>query len=178
MNKIYKLQKILLLTLLCTFLTVYQTAWAQVSSYIFASASGTYTPITGGTVVVATTATPPADEDIFLNLPIGFSFTYNDVPYTDFGITANGLVIFGANGDEGAVAPLTFDLSQILGLGEIRYQTTGTAPNRVCTVQFSNWANNLSAGDIYNFQIKLRETTNTATVVYGNITAVDRKSVV
>lgn len=174
MNKIYKSHKITLLIVLFTCLTTYQTAWAQVANYPFASTLGTYTPITGGTVVVATTNTPPADNEEYNFLPIGFSFLFNNTPYTAFGISANGGIWLGTNSQANAVAGLaSFDLVQrsTAPLGEIRYETTGTSPNRTTTIQFSNWGNNLVSGDIYNFQIKLRETTNAISVVYGTITA-------
>ena len=171
MNKMYKIPQITLLMLFCLCLTTYKTAFAQVSNYSFTSTSGTYTPITGGTVVVATTNTPPADEEEYPGLPIGFPITYNGLPFTTFGISANGFIWFGANNQENAVLALAFDLRQIPSLGEIRYQTTGTSPNRTTTIQFSNWGNNFSPGDIYNFQIKVRETTNSVSAVYGNIAA-------
>ena len=169
----YKSSQITLLIVLFTCLTAYQTAWAQVANYAFASTSGTYTPITGGTVVVATTNMPPADEQEYPSLPIGFSFNYDSTPFTVFGIGANGYIWLGTNSQANAVAGLTFDLIQrsIAPLGEIRYETTGISPNRTTTIQFSNWGNNAFAGDIYNFQIKIRETTNAISVVYGSITA-------
>jgi hypothetical protein len=51
----------------------------------------------------------------------------------------------------------------------IRYLTSGTAPNRTCTIQFTGFQRYTTTGffgELYNFQIKLNETTNTIRFVY------------
>ena len=51
----------------------------------------------------------------------------------------------------------------------IRYLTSGTAPNRTCTIQFTGFQRYTTTGffgELYNFQIKLNETTNTIEFVY------------
>jgi hypothetical protein len=52
----------------------------------------------------------------------------------------------------------------------IRYQTIGTAPNRTLVVQWTGWQRYTTTGgfgELYNFQIRLNETTNTINVVYS-----------
>lgn len=52
----------------------------------------------------------------------------------------------------------------------IRYVTSGTAPNRTCTIQFTGFQRYTTTGffgELYNFQIKLNETTNTIQFVYN-----------
>jgi hypothetical protein len=52
----------------------------------------------------------------------------------------------------------------------IRFQTIGTAPNRTLVVQWTGWQRyTLSGvfGELYNFQIRLSETTNTINIVYN-----------
>jgi len=52
----------------------------------------------------------------------------------------------------------------------IRYQTIGTAPNRTLVVQWTGWQRYTTTGafgELYNFQIRLNETTNTINVVYN-----------
>src|SRR5215510_11090307 len=71
---------------------VSMSALAQVSNYNFSQVLGTYTPITGGTVVVAGT---PTDDNTWGPLPIGFSFTYNSTTYTEVTLSANGYIKFG-----------------------------------------------------------------------------------
>ncbi len=64
---------------------------AQVSTYNFSQSSGTYTPITGGTVVGGATD----DDAVYGNLPIGFTFNFNGSPFTAFGINVNGWLTLG-----------------------------------------------------------------------------------
>ena len=52
----------------------------------------------------------------------------------------------------------------------IRFQTIGTAPNRTLVVQWTGWQRFTTTGafgELYNFQIRLNETTNTINVVYN-----------
>jgi hypothetical protein len=52
----------------------------------------------------------------------------------------------------------------------IRFQTIGTAPNRTLVVQWTGWQRYTTTGvfgELYNFQIRLNETTNTINVVYN-----------
>src|ERR1051325_11778579 len=66
---------------------------AQVANYGFSQVMGSYTPITGGTVL----ASGPNfyDDDTWGSIPIGFSFTYNSTAYTEVSVGANGYVKFG-----------------------------------------------------------------------------------
>jgi len=51
----------------------------------------------------------------------------------------------------------------------IRYQTIGSAPNRTLVVQWTGWQRYTTSGafgELYNFQIRLNETTNTIDFVY------------
>ncbi len=56
--------------------------------------------------------------------------------------------------------------------GVVRYETSGTLPNRVLTIQWKNFRQQGSAtvGDRWNFQIKMYETTNVVEFVYGEMT--------
>ena len=52
----------------------------------------------------------------------------------------------------------------------IRYETIGTTPNRTLVVQWTGWQRYTTTGvfgELYNFQIRLNETTNTINVVYN-----------
>jgi len=51
----------------------------------------------------------------------------------------------------------------------IRFQTIGTSPNRTLVVQWTGWQRYTTTGafgELYNFQIRLNETTNTINIVY------------
>jgi hypothetical protein len=87
-------------------LMISQSGWSQVSGYAFSQSTGTYTEITGGTVYSTTVATT-LDSEVYGNLPIGFTFTYNGVGYTQFGINANGWISMGATTPSSSSAPLS-----------------------------------------------------------------------
>lgn len=151
---------------------------AQVSTYTFSQSAGTYTPITGGTVL----GTATNDDNIFANNPIGFQFCYNGTIYTEFGVNANGWIYMGngtgtssytslsTGSTNNVISGFNFDLQGEPTTGELRYQTIGTAPNRTLVVQFTNYDawSSTSNSDTYNFQIRLNETSNQIDIVYGN----------
>ncbi|HEX8515271.1 MAG TPA: GEVED domain-containing protein [Bacteroidia bacterium] len=216
---------------------------AQVSAYTFSSSAGTYTPITGGTVITSGTS----DDNTFGALNIGFPFTYNNIVYNQFGLNVNGWISMGPGVPTSSYTPISGGTTNniISGLGrdlqlgfnsigdrvlgsntitnvtgtdgfmpgdvitatgfpagttivsvganaltvsnnatsngtgvsltvngEIRYETIGTAPNRVTVIQWTRarrfgTAATTGRNTFYNFQIRLYETTNVVEVVYG-----------
>lgn len=168
------------LALLIGVTTLAKISFAQVSAYTFSQFSGTYTPITGGTVL----GTGTVDDTNYPNNPIGFTFNYNGNNYTAFSVNANGFLAMGTTitnsytalstgTTNNVIAALNYDL-QGTSSGELRYETIGTSPNQILVVQFSNWASysatGTGSGDLFNFQIRLYETTNVVEVVYGSFT--------
>ena len=162
---------------------------------------GTYADLgTAGTAI----ATANTDDANSAATPIGFTFTYNGTAFTDFVLNTNGFLKLGTtaptgaqytdggqstiNGPiDGADANLLLALNQDLTAGsgggtEYRVYTTGTAPNRVCTIQWKNvsdkaraaTASSAAVGTQYaniSFQAKLYETSNQIDFVYGTATA-------
>lgn len=130
-------------------------------------------------------------------LPIGFNFVYNGATFDRFGINANGWIFLGqsaltpsvANGANSyfplsatttttpavlrnRIAPFARDL-QAQATAEIRYETLGSAPNRILVVQWTNyarWSSTPPTGDTINFQIRLHEGSNAIHFVYGRVT--------
>lgn len=192
--------------LVATALCVVQTSMsAQVSAYNFSQLSGTYTPITGGTVI----GTTASDDERFVDpavpaggttltgvgLPIGFNFTFNGATFDRFAINTNGWISLGQSALTPSVnmtsssyytaisatsttTPLQL-VNRIAGLNrdlqgqtgsEMSYLTIGTAPNRTCVIQWSNFSRFGGTGNNLNFQIRLYETTNVVEVVYGTFT--------
>ncbi|WP_395052469.1 GEVED domain-containing protein, partial [Flavobacterium sp.] len=68
------------------------------------------------------------------------------------------------------VSAMGRDLQSQIG-GEIRYQVLGNSPNQTLVIQWKNFKKFNQAGDSYNFQIRLSETTNVVDVVYGSMTS-------
>jgi hypothetical protein len=129
-------------------------------------------------------------------IPIGFDFWYNGVRYTELSVSTNGYVDFSASTADGGptTAPYGYFNGQFslqggttnalavfyddqttqggsdpLGLS-IRYLVTGTAPNRVLTVEWFNMAIYLNTTPNLNYQLKLYETTGQIQYVYGTMT--------
>ena len=169
------------ITLLCLSIFFSSIISAQVSSYTFLQSNTTYTPISGATILGLATN----DDTSFNALNIDFTFNYGGLNYTQLSVNSNGFLTFDAtatssyisisNAVAGAsnnlVAGFNDDLQGVVGSG-LSYVTSGTSPNRVFTVQWTNYRNYISSGssaDSYNFQIKLFETSNVVQVVYGTM---------
>jgi hypothetical protein len=159
------------------------------------NAAGTYTDL--GTAGTAITVANNDDANSTAQ-PIGFTFNFNGTNFTEFSLNTNGLIklgntpfttalaqsnIFDATvfPDINVIAPLAgVDLQgaadQTANPTEFRVETTGTAPNRVTTIQFENLADKPTGSGatmtpaqftIINFQVKLYEGTNNIEFVYG-----------
>ncbi|MEI9811132.1 MAG: GEVED domain-containing protein [Bacteroidota bacterium] len=159
---------------------------AQVNSYIFVQSSGTYTPVSGGTVVHAS-----GWDDNVSNVALPFSFTFSGTVYNAVNVNSNGYLTFGATapgttnytpisstaGYGGVVSAFARDL--ISNATTVERATIGSAPNRQFVVQWNNarrYSGGAIAGDVLNFQIVLNETTNTVQIIYGTCTATSTTS--
>ncbi len=160
--------------------------------------TGTYTDL--GTTGTALTVANNDDANSAVT-PIGFTFNFNGTNFTDFSLNTNGFIKLGTTAisatgpqtniyatafpDLNIIAPLSgVDLQgaadQTANPTEFRVVTTGTAPNRVTTIQFKNLSDKPSGSGTavtptqfatINFQVKLFETTNNIEFVYGPWTA-------
>lgn len=137
---------------------------AQVSSgYAFSYNTTAYTAISAGTSLASGTGAS-MDDALYTGVPIGFTFKFNNTNYTSVGVSTNGFIWFGTNNPlaatyspisyagslDGAISVYGMDLvGHPAGTAtpELRYKTTGTAPNRVFTVEwFCVRAKSYSAG--------------------------------
>ena len=155
-----------------------------VSGYTWTQPAGTFTTITGGSGTVVITAVG-VDDNSYGALPIGFTFNFDGTDNTQFGLNANGWISMGSTTPTNSYTPISSGITRnvisviaqdLLGnaTGRIEYQTSGTAPNRVLTVQWSNWAfynGGVVDGSVMNFQIKLFETSNNIQFIWGTNTA-------
>ncbi len=161
------------------------------------SLAGTYTDLgTSGSVIT----TANFDDANSSAQNIGFTFTYDCQSFTQFVLNTNGFIKLGntapsaaalffdgaqtAGGgifnstnaaDVNLISPFNHDLTSGTGTPEYRVYTSGTTPNRVCTIQFKNVRDKTtSPAQQYNnmqFQVKLYETSNIIEFVYGDWTA-------
>ena len=151
------------------------------AAYSFAGSTDVYTPITGTTL-----GSGVIGDDVGIgNLPIGFSFPYNGTSFTVFGARSNGLIELGQttvslsgfssnslNGNANCIAAL-WDDNNTTG-GSVIYSTTGTAPNRVLTVQWTGMhvgGSGSSTNPTIDCQVQLFETTGVIKLIYGSTSA-------
>jgi len=122
---------------------------AQISQYYnFTATTGTYTPITGTSVPAC-----QVDDGLSGAIPVGFTFMYGTTPVTQVYICSNGFIGLASTVTESytnllanpspycpVVAPFLDDLT--CATATVSYLTEGTAPNRIFTVQYANFAFN------------------------------------
>jgi hypothetical protein len=168
---------ILLLTILLGIDTYAQTA----NTYKFTTVTGVYENTSASATALSAVRT---DTYISPGQNIGFNFVYEGITYTQFKMSANGFISFGSGADSftgntlanannttgrPVIAPLWDDLDGgDVASSVAAYEVTGTAPNRVLTVEWRNWQWNYNAisGPVISFQVKLYETTNVIEFVY------------
>ncbi|WP_081740554.1 T9SS type A sorting domain-containing protein [Aquimarina pacifica] len=128
------------------------------------------------------------DDEVSTALPIGFSFNFYGLDYTEFYISSNGFITFSDEDENGCcdgdILPNTNTPNNLIAFdwtdlnpsneGTIRYTTIGTAPNRILIVDFNGVEYYETAPDATTIQIKLFEGTNyieihsTSTLDAGN----------
>jgi hypothetical protein len=139
------------------------------------------------------------DDNRSIATNIGFDFWYNGTMYNQFSVSTNGFVDFSTSTADGgasggafsyintvfsntnagtrtypALAPFYDDMMAQGGIealgNSIKYLTTGSAPNRVLTIEWINMAVYGNTTPSLNFQVKLYETTGFIEFVYGTMT--------
>ncbi|MCU0291481.1 MAG: DUF11 domain-containing protein, partial [Thermoanaerobaculaceae bacterium] len=149
---------------------------AVATGYLWSQTTGSYTEITGGTQV-----TTSCDDTSYDNITLPFTFTSDGTAYTAVSIQCNGFIAMGATVSN-SYTPISTGASNnvIVAIGEdqqtntadsgIRYETLGTTPNQVFVIQWKSFRHYAAAGESYNYQIRLHETSNLVQVVYGPFT--------
>lgn len=153
------------------------SVWGQVNNYSFAESAGTYSQVTG------TNSTATGDDGTQTAIGIGFTFNFDNVNYTTFSITTNGMIRMGGGaiasgwvnslGNTAALRPLIapFWDDNHRNTGAITYATTGVAPNRVLSVSWHNinigGGGSTSGTAFASYRLNLYETTNVIEFIYG-----------
>ncbi len=161
---------------LLLFLTVFTLSFmnlrAQVNSIPFSQSLDTFQLI-NGTIVDA-----PNEDDIFhANLPLGFSVNYNGNMTSKFGVCTNGFIAMDSLNHSGTwllatnsvneISVLHADLKNTNTGGHIEYVTLGSAPNRVCVIQWKDYGVFGVAFCHLNAQIRIHESTGCIQLYYG-----------
>ena len=154
------------------------------SSYSFAATnpSGTFTTIVGAG---GETSVPSivADQVISAAIPLGFTFTFGGVAYTNVYASSNGFLSFNATSGNNSgnnltsgtaatfplVAPLWDDLDATGTGGAAAYITTGAPGSRVFTFEWRNyeWFWTSSQANI-SFQVRLFEADGRVQFTYSD----------
>ncbi|HNT52621.1 MAG TPA: Omp28-related outer membrane protein, partial [Candidatus Syntrophosphaera sp.] len=125
--------------------------------------------------------------------PIGFDFNFLGMDFDRLAIHSNGWISLGqsalqpsvnlSSSNTGTPVSSTAEIdpfrlvSRIAGLArflqaqtgaELRLETVGSAPERECVIQWTNYRRVNINGDSFNFQIRLLENGNRIRVVYGD----------
>nr|WP_294860664.1 BNR-repeat neuraminidase N-terminal domain-containing protein [uncultured Fluviicola sp.] len=149
-------------------------SFSQVSSNSFTQSTGTFTAITGGTVLWSTTF----DDDLSGAITIP-SFAFSCTAYTSIYISANGYISFGSapssndynpisgsGSSAGIISAFGADLNNAsTGTREVRYQDV-TASNEF-VIQWRDVKRFSVTGERISFQIRLNYSTNTVKIIYG-----------
>lgn len=149
------------------------TANAQVAALPFTASLDTFNVISGTTL-----DSQGVDDVVYQGIPIGFTFNLAGTPHDYMSVNTNGYVELDSTGTnafysilsggrDNIVAPFGADLKNINAGASLQYTTIGTAPNRICIVQWLHYSYFSSNGDV-NVQLWLYETSNCIRFVYGN----------
>ena len=152
-----------------------------ITQYTFSASSGTFTSISGSGTGLGLNST---DEGHSNNVSIGFTFRYCGTNYTTLSVSTNGWLVLGTtisndlptNNLGGTALPIIaplWDDNAVSGSGtaDIFYSVSGSAPNRVFTIEWyrMKWDHNLGPQTwlrSISFQVKLYETSNNIDFVY------------
>ncbi len=120
-------------------------------------------------------------DDDSAQVPIGFTATFYENTYSSILVSSNGYMTFGPFGIEYSnadipdpfepnnfVAPFWDDLNPGLG-GAIKYQTIGSAPQRIFIVQWDNVPPYGGSSDDGTFQVKLYEESGDIEFQYADV---------
>lgn len=176
-------KSITMLSAMLLFVFGLQQASAQVSSYQYAASQSA--GLFGATLSTLGGATSVGfislDNDVKA-VPIGFTFKFNGVNYTACSASTNGFITFsntavspavnsfnpisGTELYDGAIAAYGRDCFLLGTVANTFYQTSGTAPNRVFTIQYNIRRTAIESTTI-RAKIVLTESSNLIEVIHA-----------
>ncbi len=195
------LNKLFQLVVLLLFFSMAVPVFGQVNYSAVRTTGVAFTSIaTTGLSLAGWRSGTSTDDNLSNSTAIGFNFFYDGANRTTFSVSTNGFITFNtgttatgtglgaygysnpnfstSGGTVCAIAPMYDDLVTAGNPGtaaslaaSIRYQLTGTSPNRILTIEWKGMEVYGNIGPNLNLQIKLYETTNKIDFVYGTMTA-------
>jgi hypothetical protein len=191
-----KMISALILTLVCATILFAQDPCSALNYHSFKaeSVAGYYTDLgTQGVEIQVSNL----DDGISAPMDIGFDFEFHCQHFTQFIFNTNGFIKLGTetapktnlffsnaqstsagifdnpdSNNVNLIVVFNHDIETIAADPDFRVHTSGTAPYRVCTIQWKNmqeWSNDETTKQYLdmNFQLKLYETTNVIEFIYG-----------
>jgi hypothetical protein len=126
----------------------------------------------------ATTNTGISGDDEVISIPIGFTFNYYGSDYTSLSVSSNGNIQFTTSSTAYSnVCPLPEPMMGVAvfpwwddlyppGGGAVEYSVTGSAPNRVLTIEWDDIQHYPGTPSGSTFEVQLEETTNDLYFLY------------
>ncbi len=171
------MKKFLLLSFICFTINLnVNKCLAQVASYQFTDTILPYTSLAAPVVLGNGAVT----GQVYRQIPIGFNFYFNGEIYNVFNVCVEGYIALGTN-QVGPITPISA-LSQTISIfganlsghsnAQLAYELTGTAPNRIMSVEWQNFKRSTGTGnslDTLTGKILLLETNNTVQMHYNKV---------
>ncbi|MFN6342184.1 MAG: hypothetical protein ACK4Y6_07290, partial [Bacteroidota bacterium] len=171
-----------LLLFLVFSLVANHTQAQSLAAYNFFAYTGTYTPVSGGTSLPAIITDDAVNG---ASVPIGFNFGFNGSTYTHIWPSSNCWFTLGTSSMAAPTNTYNFQYTAAPGypvvmpwstdafgstaspqFAEAKYITTGSAPNRIFTIEWLNWAICCTAVQGISVQVRLYEATNSIEFIY------------
>ncbi len=143
--------------------------FAAAQPYSYQETSSTYTPLTGATSINNGNVWSSFQS---FTVPIGFTFTYMGTNFSTIYMEGSGFTRFDANYFF-MIMPFTaqlMDKGTATSLSPLSYQVSGSSPNRIFKMEWSNCGFVNEATSTANFQLWLHETTNVIEIHIGACT--------
>jgi Fibronectin type III domain/FG-GAP-like repeat len=150
------------------------------SNYGFTTATnGSFTDMSTGTTQLVAAG---ADDTASVVTNLGFDFYFLGTRYNQFSASSNGYLRLGSTAVAGnqyvlgtAAVPLITAMGSdmiVSTSGKVHYKVTGSAPNRVLTVEWLNMTiiyDGVGTAANGTYQVRLKETSGVVELVYGSM---------
>ncbi|MBP5541806.1 MAG: fibronectin type III domain-containing protein, partial [Bacteroidales bacterium] len=170
------------LLLIAALLVPWSTQAQMLSDYTFSTGvdATKWITLTSPTTIFST----GVDDNASSLYNIGFSFPFGDDSYTQFSVSSNGIFKLGSPAASSSTTAGQFNSSNYTtslpkicgvakdigtaGTGYVRYQLTGTAPNRVLVCEYlMGYTYSATTSDVA-WQVQLHEDSSRVVIVYGS----------
>lgn len=173
--------RLLAVVLLITFMSAQAFSQGRVNRYTSSTFTASYSSIIGQAGTSSGNCSNQDDGSYIGNI-LPFNFNFDSTVYSSgqtMSICSNGYLAFGSNGGPccsdwvgsttatSSILFMSYDMYLYSG-PTVYWQTSGSAPNRVFTVEWPNFERCCGGATYCNVQVKLYETTNVIEMIYAS----------